>query len=70
MSFDIWNQLNKRGRMLKEKRKKNAQKSDCWDRISEIADRDIPYHLNDQADIECENPWVGPVDSYEGKGDI
>jgi len=51
--------------MFKEKRKKNTQKSDCWDRISEIADRDVPHHLSDQADTMCENPWPGPVDSYD-----
>ena len=51
--------------MLKEKRKKNAQKSDCWDRITEISDRDIPYHLEAQLDTECENPWPESIDFHE-----
>lgn len=51
--------------MFKEKRKKNTQKSDCWDRISEISDRDVPHHLGNQVAAECENPWSGPIDSYD-----
>lgn len=68
MSFGISNQLNKWRIMFKES-KKNTQEPDFWDRLSEISDRDIPYHLSDHGIYECENPWPEATSSHKGERD-